>query len=503
MTIPTIQCAEGPFSSLECDLFAAPVYSDLSLGPGADDIDAALGGGLRPFLEGVGFTGARGETALVPTAGHAFGSAVLVGLGSREEVSLQTLREGAAVAARVSKRARRLGTTIAFAAPPGAKPGAAAAAVAEGAILGSYEFVPYKTSGFPTQLQEVTIAVDGASRSTAEPAVARAVEIARAVVFARDLVNEPSGAKPPREIARRVAMRCTEVGLGCEVWDRPRIEAEKLGGLLGVSSGSGEEPRLARIEYRPADPAGTIALVGKGVTFDSGGLSIKTAESMESMKTDMSGAAAVVAAMTALHAVDCPVRVIGYALFVENMPGGRAVKPGDVLRFRNGKTGEVVNTDAEGRLILADGLSLACEESPDVVIDLATLTGACQIALGGRIAGLFSTDDGLAADLLSAAERAGERLWRLPLPSDYRELIDSPIADMKNSAGRPAGAITGALFLKEFVSEGIPWAHLDIAGPARSESDSFELSKGGTGVGVRTLVAYLTSRGPDRIGPQS
>jgi leucyl aminopeptidase len=212
---------------------------------------------------------------------------------------------------------------------------------------------------------------------------------------------------------------------------------------------------------------------------------------METMKTDMSGAAVVAATITTLPVLRCPVKVVGWALFTENMPGGSATKPGDILRFRNGKTAEVLNTDAEGRLILADGLSLACEEHPDVVIDLATLTGACVVALGNRIAGLFSNDDGLAEQLSTAADRAGERFWRMPLPPDYKELIESPVADVKNTGGRQGGAITAALFLKEFVSEGTPWAHLDIAGPAFTTEDREEIGKGGTGVGVRTLVAYL------------
>lgn len=485
MATPNVRCVDPDVSSLECDLLAVPAYKDRELGPGAELVDEAVGGGLREFLEELGFSGDRGETATVPTPGRAFRTAMVVGLGPREDVGVQTLRQAAAVVARKAKKSQRLATTLALAGPDGAS-ALATAAVAEGAILGAYEFLAYKTQATPSELADVAVA--SADPSGLEPAVA----LARAVCFARDLVNEPAGGKPPAEIARRVSDRAAQAGVACEVWGQGRIEAEKLGGLLGVAQGSDHEPRLVRLEYVPeGEPAGTVALVGKGITFDSGGLSIKTAEGMENMKTDMSGAAAVAATMTVLPALGCPARVVAYALFTENMSGGKAMKPGDVLRFRNGKTAEVLNTDAEGRLILADGLSLACESNPDAVIDVATLTGACQVALGLRIAGLFSTDDGLAGALEAAAEASGERVWRLPLPPDYKEMIESDVADVKNTGGRMGGAITAALFLKEFVTEGTPWAHLDIAGPARSDAETYEISKGGTGMGVRTLASYL------------
>jgi leucyl aminopeptidase len=419
---------------------------------------------------------------------RAYAAAALVGVGPRAGVTLHVLRQAAACAARRARKVRRLGTTLALAAPQGADAGMAAAAVAEGALLGAYEFLDWKSDPKPTVLDEVIVATSEEARGKVD----RAVAVAHATAWARDLVNRPAGAKPPAEIAAEVVRLAAEKGVTCEVWERDRIEAEKLGGLLGVAQGSDQDPRLVRLEYQPEGASvGTVCLVGKGITFDSGGLSIKTAEGMETMKTDMSGAAAVCAAVSVLPTLGCPARVVAYALFTENMSGGRAMKPGDVLRFRNGKTAEVMNTDAEGRLILADGLSLACELDPDVVIDLATLTGACQVALGMRIAGLFASDDALAAALEAASARAGERLWRLPLVDDYRELIDSEVADMKNTGPRQGGAINAAMFLREFVTDGTPWAHLDIAGPARAESDMFEVGKGGTGFGVRTLCAYL------------
>ena len=490
MPLPNVRVvASGPdaVTSVECDLLAVPVYEGLEWGPGTDSVDSALEGGLRRFLEGSGVSGKRGEVSVVPVRGRSFGAALVVGLGKSEAMTLHTLRQAAAVSARRAKKVATLATTLPLAAPDGAGD-SAVRAVAEGALLGAYEFLAFKSAPTPSSLREIILLAP----SDATESVDKAKSVAEATAWARDLVNTPAGAKPPAEIAGQTRRRANDAGVTCEVWDGARIKIEKLGGLLGVAQGSVQEPRLVRLEYVPAgDPVGTVCLVGKGITFDSGGLSIKTAEGMETMKTDMSGAAVVCATVAALPRLGSRARVIGFALFTENMPGGSAVKPGDVLRFRNGKTAEVVNTDAEGRLVLADGLSLACEEEPDAVIDVATLTGACQIALGMRVAGLFANDDTLAAWLSAAAEAAGERLWRLPLVDDYRELIDSEVADMKNTGPRTGGAINAAMFLKEYVTPGTAWAHLDIAGPARSDSDGFEMSKGGTGFGVRTLCRYL------------
>ena len=266
-----------------------------------------------------------------------------------------------------------------------------------------------------------------------------------------------------------------------------------------MARGSTQPPRLVRVQYQPADPIEIggrvphLALVGKGITFDSGGLSLKTATGMETMKTDMGGAAAVLSAVDAAAALGARIRITAFTPLTENMPGGSATKPGDVLTTRNGKTIEVLNTDAEGRLVLADGLTLAAEAEPDAIIDLATLTGAAVVALGKEIAGLLGNDDGLIAELRAAGNRAGEPLWPLPLPDDYRSHIESEIADMRN-IGRPgqAGSISAAMLLREFVAD-VPWAHLDIAGPARSDENSRYLSKGGTGFGVRTLVELVTS----------
>jgi leucyl aminopeptidase len=282
-----------------------------------------------------------------------------------------------------------------------------------------------------------------------------------------------------------------------EVWDEQRIADERLGGLLGVARGSAEPPRLLRAVYEPTDPVHVdgrvphVVLVGKGITFDSGGLSLKSAEGMVTMKTDMSAAAAVLATASACADMGVRVKVTAIAPVTENMPGGRAIKPGDVLTVRNGRTIEVLNTDAEGRLVLADALSLASELEPDAVVDLATLTGACIVALGSSVAGVFGSDQALVDKVRAAAERGGEATWPLPLVEDYRSHIDSDVADMKNvGKGGQAGAIAAALLLARFV-EGTPWVHMDIAGPARSDEDAGVLAKGGTGFGVRTLLELL------------
>ena len=280
------------------------------------------------------------------------------------------------------------------------------------------------------------------------------------------------------------------------MWTETDIERERLGGLLGVNRGSTQPPRFVQITYEPeGTAAATLAFVGKGLTFDAGGLSIKTAQGMMTMKMDMGGAAAVIGAMSVLPAVGASVRVLAFLPMTDNMLGGDATRPGDVLTIRNGKTIEVANTDAEGRLVLADALSLASEADPDAIVDLATLTGACMVALGPRIAGLMGNDQSLLDRVRAAADTAGERVWPLPLPADYEKQFESNVADMKNIGGPHGGALTAGLILQKFVAEGVAWAHLDIAGPAYSESDDGEFARGGTGFGVRTLVELAASYG--------
>lgn len=466
-----------------------------------------------------GFTGKVGQTLTLPASGAGSASATepgsgrsgdeapdaevtLVGVGSSSLLSgdrgLESLRRASAAFVRAAGQ----GGSALFLLPQAADLDleGAANAVAEGAALASYRFDAYRTGenpGSPEALAIVGVASD-ASRVAA--GVARGTRVAESVALARDLVNEPPSSLTPERFADTFVRRFADVAeVSVEVWDEARIVTERLGGLLGVARGSAQPPRLVRVEYRPTNPVEVdgrvphLALVGKGITFDSGGLSLKTATGMETMKTDMGGAAAVMCAVDAAVALGARIRITAIAPLTENMPGGSATKPGDVLTTRNGKTIEVLNTDAEGRLVLADGLALAVEADPDAIVDVATLTGAAVVALGREIAGLLGNDDTLIGQVRAAGERVGEALWPLPLPDDYRSHIESEIADMRN-VGRPgqAGATSAAMLLREFVGE-VPWAHLDIAGPARSDENQRYLSKGGTGFGVRTLVALITS----------
>jgi leucyl aminopeptidase len=442
-----------------------------------------------------GFRAKVGETLVLERDGGAL--EVLVGAGARNKCTLDDVRRVGGAFARAVSDCESAVFDLRGIEGGGLTARAAAGAWAEGVLLAEHRFSRYKTDHEPRALKSVTLVADDVGNSTA--AVARATVVASAVNIARDLINEPPTTMTPSRLADVAVAIALRHGLAIEVFDQDRIVAERLGGLLGVARGSAEPPRLVKMVYEPdpavALPVGgrvpTVALVGKGITFDSGGLSLKTADGMTTMKTDMSGAAAVIATLGSCRDLNVPVRVVGITPISENMPGGRATKPGDVLRIRNGKTIEVLNTDAEGRLVLADGLCLATEERPDAIIDLATLTGACVVALGRRIAGLMGNDDRLIAQVSAASARAGESTWHLPLPDEYKSHIESEIADMKN-IGSPgqAGALSAGLLLAEFVGD-TPWAHLDIAGPARSEEDRDYLHKGATGFGVRTLIELL------------
>ncbi len=439
---------------------------------GRDDPD------LTAVLANLDFDGTAGSATTIPRPEG--GVVVVVGVGSADPSADALRRAGAAIARQAWKRPRIAVVTEGLDAGP----------VAEGLALAAYRFDKYLADAKAPKIASATFVGGDAA------AVARAEVVAAAVHLARDLVNEPAGGKSPRALAALADEALTAVGIDVEVIDEIEAANLGLGGLLGVAAGSDEPPRLVKMTYTPAagvEPRATVALVGKGITFDSGGLSLKTADGMMTMKTDMSGGAAVIGALSALPALAPAVKVVAYVPMTENMPGGHATKPGDVLKIRNGTTVEVLNTDAEGRLVLADGLSLAAEDEPDAIVDLATLTGACVIALGTKVAGLMGNDDALIARVQAAAAGAGESVWPLPLPVEYRKLIDSDVADLKNiSQGRGAGTLTAGLFLKEFVGD-IPWAHLDIAGPARSDDDDGPVTKGGTGFGVRTLLELLTT----------
>ena len=480
-----------PADRVAADLLVVPIASGGVLGAGADAVDDALGGGLAGFLEETGFKGKLGETLAVPTAGALRAkAALLVGVGDPSVLTLDGLRRVAASAARKASKVKVVATTLA-AANGELDPAATAQAVAEGFALGSYQFLDYKGDAEPSVITKVVLV--GAGGSGIRAALARATAVTEAVIWARDMVNTPAADQPPAAFAAAARKLLRGRGVTVRVVDVPGLRELRAGGILGVGQGSEQPPRLLELSYAPPRASGRpLVFVGKGVVFDSGGLSIKPAGGMETMKTDMSGGAAVVGAMSGLQALDVRTRVLAYVPLVENMPSGTAIRPGDVLRIRNGKTVEVLNTDAEGRLILADALSLASEQRPAAIIDLATLTGACMVALGDKIAGLMGNDEPWLQQVRTAADRAGEPVWPLPLPTEYRKQLESEVADLKNIGGSYGGALTAGLFLQEFV-DGAPWAHLDIAGPARASADDGYLPRGGTGFGVRTLLELATT----------
>jgi leucyl aminopeptidase len=498
MPVAFTAAAEAPDN---LDALAVPVFAGLEPVPGAPvEID-------RRFCEQRGFEAKVGESLALQ--GDDGTTVVVVGLGAPGEVGSESLRKAGAAFARASWHAETAAFSLPGARPVGLDAPEAAEAVVEGIALAAYQFTTYKGRAKPSRLERVAVVGDDPGALGA--GVVRGARIADAVCMARDLVNEPAGAMTPRRLAEVARDLADRHGMSVTVLDEVAIAGEGLGGLAGVAQGSDEPPRLIELVYQPSSPAPgvdgevpTVALVGKGITFDSGGLSIKTADGMMTMKTDMSGAAVVLATMSALADLGVGVKVIAIVPATENMPGGRAVKPGDVLKIRNGKTIEVLNTDAEGRLVLADGLSLAAEAAPDAIVDLATLTGACVVALGREIAGLMGNNEDLVGEVRAASERAGERVWPLPLPEEYRKGIESEVADMKNISSPPGagGALTAGLILGEFV-DGVPWAHLDIAGPARSDTDEGYTRKGATGFGVRTLIELVSRFEPPRRVPSA
>jgi leucyl aminopeptidase len=499
-----VTLAKADAVSAKADLLAVPVFAGPELGPGAEEAVAALGASVAPLLEARGFTGKAGEAAALPTLGRLPATVLLlVGVGERAEVDTEVLRRAAAAVVRQGRGAGKAVTTLPQALP--ADPAAAVQAVTEGALLAAYRFDKYKQAkarangaGRPAELAALALAPGGLQRGSggrARLAAALAAGQVRAAAtnLARDLSNEPANALHPADLAAAARKLLAGKGVTVKVKDEKQLASEGFGGIIGVGQGADHPPRLIELRYAPKGAAGAVVLVGKGITFDSGGLSLKPADSMRTMKTDMSGAAAVLAAMTVLADLDVKVAVTGYLASAENMPSGSATRPGDVLTMKNGKTVEVLNTDAEGRLVMADALALGAASQPDAIVDVATLTGACAVALGNRYTGLMANDEALAAELLDAAAEAGEPTWRLPLPPEYRKDIESDLADLKNVGDRYGGALFAGLFLQEFVDDR-PWVHLDIAGPARAESEDGYLSKGSTGVTVRTLLTWLERR---------
>ena len=457
----------------------------------ARGVPPPLADSIRTAAATAGFRGRDRETA---AASGRDGAWLLVGLG-RAPASLARLRRALRRAVGESASRSRSRLLLVFGAGVDE---ATLAALLPHLALADYAFERYKSPAKkvrpPGRTSAVVVPAEGVATKSLRSAVAEAQVVAEAVSWARDLGNTPGNDLGPAELARAAIEAGRRDGLTVQVLGKARIAAERMAGLLAVNAGSARPPAFIVAEYRPAKPRGTAVLVGKGITFDSGGISIKPAASMGEMKYDMMGAATVLACVRAAKALRLPIKVVALAPVTENLPSGSATRPGDILRFRNGKTVEVDNTDAEGRLVLADALAYAAKFRPDVILDFATLTGAVLIALGHECAALFTDDEKLATELLAAGEARGERLWRLPLWDDYRENLRSEWADMKNTAGRTAGTIGAAVFLKEFVPKEIAWAHIDIAGVAHFEKEHAGYAAGATGFGVALTMDFLKRR---------
>jgi leucyl aminopeptidase len=461
-----------------------PADSGVRVAAGAQEVAAAFGDGLTGALAALGATGKPGEVTKLSTLG-ALPAPVLVaaGLGADADTGpdTETLRRAAGAAVR-----SLAGTGhVALALPAAAED--ELAAVALGALLGGYSFTKYRTGEQQAPVARLTVLTE---LGESAPVLARARTVAESITLVRDLVNTPPSDLNPEDLAEVAARVAGEHGLQIEILDEKSLVEGGYGGIAGVGQGSANPPRLVRLAYHHPEATKTVAYVGKGITFDTGGLSLKPAEAMDWMKSDMGGAGAVLGALRAIAELKPVVNVIGYLAIAENMPSGTAQRPSDVIRIYGGKTVEVLNTDAEGRLVMADALVRAAEDEPDLVVDVATLTGAQLVALGTRTAGVMANDDAVRDKVVAAAARAGEPSWPMPLPDELRKGLDSAVADIANiSADRWGGMLVAGVFLREFVAEGLRWAHIDIAGPSFNKGEPFGYTpKGGTGAATRTLI---------------
>jgi leucyl aminopeptidase len=417
----------------------------------------------------------------------------LIGLGKAEAITRRGARAAVTAAGRTAKKQRDAKIALLFPyALPRMSEDETALAVADMLAQSDYKYDAYITKKKDDKPRIAIEATVLAPKADAKRLSAQARSLAEAIITVRDLGNAPSNVMTPTRLADRAAEVCKSIGVKCTVYGRRDVERMKMGGLIAVNRGSIEDPRFVVMEYTPRKASKHVALVGKGITFDSGGISIKPSEKMEEMKFDMCGAAAVIGVIEAAAKLELPVKVTGIFAATDNLPSGSAYKPGEIITMMSGKTVEIVNTDAEGRMILGDALHYASQLKPDHILDYATLTGACVVALGTDAAGLFSNDDELARKLIESGERVGERLWRMPIWDEYKDLIRSEWADMKNSGGRWGGAISAAVFLKEFV-DCPSWAHLDIAGTAYADSENAREARGANGAGVRVTIDFLQS----------
>ena len=528
MTV-TLTTSESAPGTVEADVLVIGVVQTPdgpSAAPGADGVDDALGGTLSGALTALGATGDLEELTKIPGGGKLPAAVILaVGLGAPPEsgsFGADALRRAAGTALRDLVAAKPNGpggrsgpagrsagagwpgeegrgstatTTKAVALALPARDDAEAEAVTAGALLGGYTFRKYRATGAPE------IAVTLLTGEETAAGVTRGKVIAEAMNLARDLINTSPLDLPPAELAAEAERVAAAKGVAAEVLAEDELKAGGFGGILAVGQGSSRPPRLVRLSYTHPEATKTVAFVGKGITFDSGGLSLKPSKSMETMKSDMSGAAAALAATAAVAELGLPVNVVGYLCLAENMPGGAAQRPSDIITMYGGKTVEVLNTDAEGRLVLADGLVRSGADNPDLVVDIATLTGAQVVALGDRTSGVMGSSDEVAAAVASVMRGTGEPAWPMPLPGHLRKGLDSPVADLANVSGdRGGGMLVAGHFLREFVPDGVAWAHLDIAGPAFNSGAPYGYTpKGGTGAAVRALVQLAAEAAAGRI----
>lgn len=504
-----IKSKQGSLSEIECDVIIVNLFEGVEIPAGATGaVDKALGNIISTYvIDKDKFKGKLGTTYILPTYGKIPAKKVLlVGLGQSEEFNTNKIREVASKAIRkaiTTLKPKTVCSILHGAGVAGLNPNDCAQMVVEGTLLGAYKFSKYKSPDENEQQDENAnannyseierfeiVEIDSSKMASINKGIEKGRIIAESTNFARDMVNEPACYLTPTKLAE---IACSINNIDCKILEKEAVEKLGMGAYLAVSKGSTQPPKFIHMTYKShGTPKKRIALIGKGVTFDSGGLNLKPGNSMAAMKDDMAGAAAVLGVMKAIKVLKPEIEVHGIIAACENMLGGNSYRPGDVLKAMNGKTIEVDNTDAEGRLTLADALCYAVDLKVDEIIDIATLTGACVVALGGMASGIMGNDQKLIDALIKAGEKGGERLWQLPMYKEYFESMKSDIADFKNAGGREAGASSAALFLKEFVTD-IAWAHIDIAGPAWLDKGIKELSKGASGAAVRTLVQYLTN----------
>lgn len=500
---------------LEAEALAVFVWEDgKEWGKEAMVLDKALGGFLKRVTEEEEFKGEAGKIITLHTHSKIGPSRIIIaGLGKQDEFDLLSLKKVAAQLGRKAKelKVKKLGLSLTFTKKTSFNLRQSAQAAVEGFLLGTYKFLKYKNEeekAREKEINQVLISSESASDMILlKEGTVRGEIFSQATIFARDLVNEPASVATPTHLAQVARKIADDSEVKCRIYDKKQMEEMGLGGILGVARGSDEPPKLIRLEYKPSlllrnkqslllrnkypKAQKKIVLVGKAITFDTGGLSLKPWDAMETMKMDMAGGAAILGIFSALPKIKPKAWVVGFIPAVENMPSGHALKPGDVLQIRNGKTVEVIHTDAEGRIILADALCLGVEEKPSLLLDLATLTGACMGALGEEIAGVFSMDRKVIEGVEKAAQETGEKVWPLPLVKEYKDLLKSTVADLRNiSKSKYGGAITAALFLQEFIGQ-TPWVHLDIAGPAYAEKETSLIPQGGSGFGVRMVLNLL------------